>query len=91
MKNPYEILEVPQNATNAQILAAMPKAMRKGKYPNTEIAQARTQLIKPTTRLAADFTFPIFEPYDDLKLLQATQQLEIIDINTIDANAHNSL
>ena len=91
MKNPYEILEVPQNAKNGQILAAMPKAMRKGKYSNTEIAQARAQLSKPATRLAAGFTFPIFEPYDDLKPLQATQQPEIIDINTIDANAHNSL
>ena len=91
MKNPYDILEVPQDANNGQILRAMPLALRKGKYPNTEIAQARAQLSKPATRLAADFTFPIFEPYDDLNPLQATLQPEIIDINTIDANAHNSL
>lgn len=91
MKNPYEILELPQNATVAQITIAMPKAMRKGLYPNTEIAQASAQLRKPTTRLAADFTFPIFEPFDDMKPLIPTLTAEMIDINSLDANAYNSL
>ena len=91
MKNPYEILEVPQDANNAQILKAMPLAMRKKKYSNTDIAQARSQLSKPATRLAADFTFPIFDPYDDLKPLKAIVNPEIIDINTIDADAYKSL
>lgn len=91
MKNPYEILELPQNATVPQIISAMPKAMRKRMYPNTEIAQASAQLRKPSTRLAADFTFPIFEPFDDMKPLSPTLTLEIIDINSLDANAYNSL
>lgn len=91
MKNPYFILDVPQDANNAQILRAMTMAMRKRDYPNTEIAQARNQLIKPVTRLAADFTFPIFEPFDDMKPLVATLQPEIIDINSIDSEIHNSL
>lgn len=91
MKNPYIILDVPQDANNAQILKAMTVAMRKREYPNTEIAQARAQLSKPATRLAADFTFPIFAPFDDMKPLVATLQAEIIDINTIDPEIHNSL
>ena len=91
MKNPYFILDVPQDANNAQILRAMTMAMRKKDYPNTEIAQARAQLSKPVTRLAADFTFPIFEPFDDMKPLVATLQPEIIDINSIDSEIHNSL
>lgn len=91
MKNPYEILELPQNATVPQIMSAMPKAMRKRLYPNTEIAQASAQLRKPATRLAADFTFPIFDPFDDMKPLSASLKPEIIDINTIDADAYNSL
>jgi hypothetical protein len=91
MKNPYIILDVPQDANNAQILKGMTVAMRKREYPNTEIAQARAQLSKPVTRLAADFTFPIFEPFDDMKPLVATLQPEIIDINSIDSETHNSL
>ena len=91
MKNPYFILDVPQDANNAQILRAMTMAMRKRDYPNTEIAQARAQLSKPVTRLAADFTFPIFEPFDDMEPLVATLQPEIIDINSIDSEIHNSL
>ncbi len=91
MKNPYIILEVPQNANNAQILKAMTVAMRKRQYPNTEIAQARAQLSKPASRLAADFTFPIFDPFDDMSPLQAKISPEIIDINSIDENKYNSL
>lgn len=91
MKNPYTILEVPQDANNAQILRAMTMAMRKRLYPNTEIAQARAQLSKPASRLAADFTFPIFDPFDDMKPIQAKVSPEIIDINTIDVDKYNSL
>lgn len=91
MKNPYTILNVPQDATNPQILRAMTMAMKERKYPNTEIAQARAQLSKPTTRLAADFTFPIFEPFDNMKPLQAAIQFDVIDINSIDSEKYNSL
>lgn len=91
MKNPYNILEVPQNANNAQLLKAMTIAMRKRQYPNTEIAQARSQLSKPATRLAADFTFPVFDPFDDLAPLQAEANPDIIDINKIDIEKYNSL
>lgn len=91
MKNPYEILDVPQDADNAQIMKAMPVAMRKKQYSNTDIAHASAQLRKPTTRLAADFTFPIFESYDGLTELYSSVILEKIDINTIDTEVYNSL
>jgi hypothetical protein len=91
MKNPYTILELPQNANNAQILKAMPLAMRKRLYPNTEIAQASSVLRKPSTRLAADFTFPVFDPFDDMEPLQAKINPEVIDIKSIDENKYNSL
>lgn len=91
MKNPYTILELPQNANNAQILKAMPLAMRKRLYLNTEIAQASSVLRKPSTRLAADFTFPVFDPFDDMEPLQAKINPEIIDIKSIDENKYNSL
>lgn len=91
MKNPYQILEVSQDANNSQIIKAQMLATRKRQYSNNEIAQARSQLIKPATRLAADFTFPVFEPFDDLKPLKATLQFDVIDINSIDPNAYNSL
>lgn len=91
MRNPYEILEVSQDANNPQILKAMTTAMRKGVYSKTDIAQARAQLSKPATRLAADFTFPIFESYDNLEPLVPTLDPDIIDINSINADAYNSL
>ena len=91
MKNPYSILEVPQNANNSQILRGMTMAMRKRQFPNTEIAQAKAQLSKPASRLAADFTFPIFDPFDDLAPLQASVSPEIIDIKTIETDKYNSL
>lgn len=91
MKNPYAILEVPQDANNTQILRAMTIAMRKRQYSNAEIAQARSQLSKPTSRLAADFTFPIFAPFDGLETMKANISPDIIDINTINADAYNSL
>lgn len=91
MKNPYEILEVSQDVTTPQILKAMTTALRKRKHSNTDIAQARAQLSKPATRLAADFTFPIFESYDNMEPLIGTVKLEIIDINSINADAYNSI
>jgi hypothetical protein len=69
----------------------MTTAMRKRVYSNTDIAQARAQLSKPATRLAADFTFPVFEPYDNMEPLVASLKPEIIDINSISPEVYNSL
>ena len=91
MKNPYEVLEVSQDANNPQILKAMTVAMRKKAYSNSDIAQARSQLSKPATRLAADFTFPVFAACGEMKPLTAASQPEYIDINTLNPDSYNSL
>lgn len=91
MRNPYEILEVPQDATNAQILKAMTVAMRKRKYSNNDIAHARSQLSKPVTRLAADFTFPVFEAVFELDYLKATKTLSDFDMSALNPAKYDSL
>lgn len=91
MRNPYEILEVPQDATNAQILKSMTVAMRKRKFSNNDIAHARSQLSKPTTRLAADFTFPVFDTEFDLENLKAINALSDFDMSTLDPEKYSSL
>lgn len=91
MKNPYEILNVPQDANNSVILKAQMVAMREKKYSNTEIAHARAQLSKPASRLAADFTFPVFDEIGDAPELKSTAKPEPIDINSINPDAYNSL
>ena len=91
MKNPYEILNVPQDAINGAILKAQMTAMRERKYSNAEIAAARAQLIKPASRLAADFTFPVFDDVGELEDLKSSVKPTDIDVNTINDNAYNSL
>jgi len=60
MNNPYQILEVSQDASNQEIIRAVAVAMSKRRFSTREIAEARAILSKPASRLAADFTFPIF-------------------------------
>ena len=91
MKNPYEILNVPQDANNGAILKAQMTAMRERKYSNAEIAAARAQLSKPASRLAADFTFPVFDDVGELDDLKSTAQPTNIDIDAINEGAYNSL
>ena len=91
MKNPYEILNVPQDANNGAILKAQMTAMREKKYTNSEIAAARAQLSKPATRLAADFTFPVFDDVGELDDLKSTVRPSNIDIYAINEDAYNSL
>lgn len=90
-KNPYEILNVPQNANNGAILRAQMTAMREKKYTNAEIAAARAQLSKPASRLAADFTFPVFDDVGELEDLKTTVRPTNIDISTINDDKYNSL
>ena len=91
MKNPYEILNIPQDANNGTILKAQMTAMRERKFTNAEIAAARAQLIKPASRLAADFTFPVFDDVGELEDLKSTVRPANLDINTINEDAYNSL
>ena len=66
-------------------------AMREKKYTNAEIAAARAQLSKPASRLAADFTFPVFDDVGELEDLKTTVRPTNIDISTINDDKYNSL
>ena len=62
MKNPYEVLDVNQDATKDEIQAAFLKAQRANiktkKYDGRDLMEARNQLMNPAKRLVADFLFP---------------------------------
>ena len=58
MKNPYEVLNLTQDATKAEIIAAQKKAMMLRQFPINEIALATKQLLDAEKRLAADFMYP---------------------------------
>ena len=58
MSNPYEILNVSQDADKGEIMKAQMLAMKEKKFSLQEIAIAVRQLLDPSKRLAADFMFP---------------------------------
>ena len=90
MKNPYKILGLSQDATQAEIARSQVKALRAKEYSMKEITEAQATLRKPVSRLAADFTFPIFE-IEDIQLITSPIQAEEIDWSKIDNNKYNSL
>lgn len=89
MKNPYEILEISQNADSKEITQGRLKAMVARKHTNQEIAIAAQQLMMPAKRLVADFLFPSKIKAKRPKLLKSNLIIE--DIDDIDENALNSL
>ncbi len=62
MKNPYEVLRLPQDAAEADINLAFKQAqmanLKTKEFSLTELSQARVQLVTPAKRLAADFLYP---------------------------------
>lgn len=91
MKNPYQVLDINQDATNQEIIKAQISAMRKQQYSTREIAEARVLLSKPANRLAADFTFPIFPPQKEIEEIKASVKSTGLTVDTVDANKYNSL
>lgn len=91
MKNPYQVLDINQDATNQEIIKAQILAMRKQQYSTREIAEARVLLSKPANRLAADFTFPIFPPKKEIEEIKASVKSTGLTVDTVDANKYNSL
>ncbi|MEH2323216.1 MAG: hypothetical protein V7K32_06525 [Nostoc sp.] len=57
--NPYEILEVSPEASNAEINKAFAMAMKTQKYPPDVIAKARKALLNKQERIIADYLHPI--------------------------------
>ncbi len=58
MNNPYEVLEVSQNATKKEIIKGKMLAMKKRKFSLQDIQMAEKQLLNPSKRLIADFMYP---------------------------------
>ncbi len=91
MKNPYTILGVSQDATSQEIIRAVATAMRKREYSTREIAEARAILSKPATRLAADFTFPIFPVRKKVSQIKPTLKATGLTVDQLNPNKYNSL
>ena len=91
MKNPYQVLGVPQNATNQEIIRAQAFALKSRKYSAREIAEARAILSKPASRLAADVTFPIFPNLGEIKKLKVTTKPSTLSVEQLNKNKYDSL
>lgn len=91
MKNPYTILDVPQDADNSKIMKAMVTAIKRKEFSTHDIGEAKNQLCNPAKRLAADFTFPIFKDLDGLQPIVQTVVSNGTDVNSLDINKYDSL
>lgn len=91
MSNPYQILNVQQDADKKDIMKAQMLAMKEKKFSLPEIATAARQLLDPAKRLAADFMFPSKIKAKRPQKISVDIQLEKIDMNDIDENAFDSL
>lgn len=83
-KNPYDILDISQAASKAEITKAVALAMKRKQYPIDVIAKAQKSLMKPETRIIADYLRPILPTikqfqYSDLSALTpATPTLTLL-------------
>lgn len=91
MKNPYMVLGVPQNATNAEIIKSQINAIRRKEYSPNEVAKARVELCKPSSRLATDFTFPVFDDFSTIEEISTNKEIKDIDLDSFDVDKYNSL
>jgi len=91
MSNPYEILNVNQDAGKGEIMKAQMLAMKEKKYSLQEIQIAVRQLLDPAKRLAADFMFPTKIKAKRIQKIQVEIPVEKIDLSDIDENTFDSL
>ena len=91
MKNPYTVLGISQDATNQEIILSVAKAMKSRVYSTREVAEARATLSKPASRLAADFTFPIFPQKEKINLIEPTLRATGITLDSLNPDKYDSL
>lgn len=95
MKNPYEVLNVNQNATKQEIAKALQVAvkenMKSKKYTPQELMLAQKQLLDPSKRLAADFIFPAKFQVKRPAKIEVDVTLQNIVLNSINENEFDSL
>ena len=90
MINPYEILDVDQDAPMPEIIRAMQKAMMKRQYPMPVLTAAKVQLSTPERRLAADFTFLVSDDPGTLDPIPVPE-LQSTDISSFKIDKYDSL
>lgn len=90
MKNPYEILGIPTDATSGEIVKSQFPAMKAKKYSLKEISEAIATLRDPAKRLAIDVVFQKVEvsPIPEIPLKEV---LASIDVSTLNPNRYDSL
>lgn len=91
MSNPYEILNVSQDADKSEIMKSQMLAMKEKKFSLQEIQIAVRQLLDPAKRLAADFMFPTKIKSKRIQKISIEIPAEKIDLSDIDENAFDSL
>lgn len=91
MKNPYTVLGISQDATNQEIILSVAKAMKSRVYSTREVAEARATLSKPASRLAADFTFPIFPKKEKINLIEPILRATGITLDSLNPDKYDSL
>ena len=91
MKNPYEVLNLTQDATKAEIIAAQKKAMMSRQFPINEIALATKQLLDAEKRLAADFMYPSKLSAKRPKKIESEITVTEINLTEINPDAFCSL
>lgn len=90
MKNPYKVLGLTQDANAAQIAKAQIPALRARKYSPKEITEAQGTLRKPSSRLAADFTFPVLDK-GIINPLSTNIKSEDFNFISLDVDKYDSL
>ena len=90
MKNPYKVLGLKQDASNADIVKSQITALKSKKYSMKEITDAQTTLRKPAQRLAADFTFPVLDEEKIIPLASSIKS-DVVNLEALDLNKYNSL
>lgn len=55
--NPYRILKIPKEATQQEIMQAVPLALQRKEFTAREIADAQKELMNPRSRKVAEFIY----------------------------------
>jgi len=91
MNNPYQVLEVSQNATKKEIIKGKMIAMKKRKFSLQDIQLAEKQLLNPSKRLIADFMYPSRIKAKRPKAIKINVTLKDINIEDIPDDVFDSI
>jgi hypothetical protein len=55
--NPFRVLKIPHEATQQEIMQAVPLALQRKEFTTREIADAQKELMNPRSRKVAEFIY----------------------------------